>query len=426
MFGCTFWIRELRTAREPGNSNRHIGKTKKDDKRVRVVRAANLKVDGVHLKKEGCVLFAMLAGGDYDEVGLRGCGTKNALELVKASLSFSLCSRKSQQECDVWRERVLPKFLAKLSINIAIPKTFPRFETLQMYKNPKTNTDEFLRNASALSSNFNQPPREAELLRTSCIYFNFWSKKYYDHIGPVLLSRFLSERNRSLPRELVHGIELANTRAKKTEEEEELAALEKKLSFSPFGVTILNSPAEFERRYSTRPWKTDTSFDPNQRVTCEIPTFLLQDVLPLNELDRSKSGKKTQPPKRKNAGEAEQDADATPKKKRGRPRKETATPSSISATSPLTPAGHINAAVDLVDLEEDHVQEAIRRSIQDQTLKRSGPSPSAHTPSKTSSSTSRALARTLDSKSDTSRPSKPTMTPARSIWETECIDLTED
>lgn len=295
-----------------------------------------------------------------------------------------------------------------------------------MYKNPRTNTDEFLRNASALSSNFNQPPREAELLRTSCIYFNFWSKKYYDHIGPVLLSRFLSERNRSLPRELVHEIKLVNRYAAKTEEEEELAALERKLSFSPFGVTILNTPAEFERSYSTRPWKTGTSFDPKQRVTCEIPTFLLQDVLPLDKLDGSKTGKNVPPPKRKNPGEADQDADATPKRKRGRPRKNTATPSSISAISPLTPASHSNATVDLVDLEEDHVQEAIRRSIQDQTLKRSDPSPSAHTSSKTSPNTSRALVRTLNGRSKTSRPSKPTVTPRRSIWETECIDLTEE
>jgi Holliday junction resolvase YEN1 len=422
MFGCTFWIRELRTAREAGDKSRHIGKTDKDDKRVRLVRGVNLKLEGVHLKKEGCVLFAMLVGGDYDSVGLKGCGTTNALKLVKASLGSSLCSRKSQQECDVWREKILLKFLAKHSINIVVPKTFPKFEILQMYNNPKTNTERFLRDTATLTSNFDQPPREAELLRTSCHYFNFWSKKYYDHIGPVLLSRYLSERNESLPRELVHEIRLTNTHAPKTEAEEELVALEKKLTFSPIGVTILKTREEFERGYSTRPWKTDTSFNASQRVTCEIPTFLLRKVLPLDELERLSAANKKQPPKRKARDDANQEVDATPKK-RGRPRKETVTPKSITGASTLASAGRSDAMVGLTDLEEEQFQKAIRRSIQDETLKRSNPPPSAYTPSKTSLN----AVRTLNSSSSKSiGPSKPTAVPGGSTREIECIDLTED
>jgi Holliday junction resolvase YEN1 len=416
MFGCTLWIRELRTARETGSGNHHIGNTDKDHKRVRVVRAENLKIGDVHLKKEGCVLFAMLVGGDYDRVGLRGCGTTNALKLVKASLGRSLCSRKSQQECDIWRESVLPKFLAKQSINIVVPKTFPSFRTLQKYNNPETHSDSFLRNAALLSSNFDQPPREAQLLRTSCIYFNFWSKKYYNHIGPVLLSRFLAERDKTLPRELVHEIKLVPTKPKKTGSEEEPITLERKLTFSPFGVTVLKTRDEWERLYSTRPEKTDTSFNENQRVTCEIPTFLLQDVLPLDVLEPLKNGGKKQASKRKIQVDLDEETDLAPKK-RDRPRKMAASSTSISDASPLAQAGRSNAPVDLLALEDEQIQEAMRRSML------SNPTPSAYEPSNINGTS--ILQHVISDRNHAGLPGK-TTAPTSNFQLIDCIDLTED
>jgi Holliday junction resolvase YEN1 len=167
----------------------------------------------------------------------------------------------------------------------------------------------------------------------------------------------------------------------------------------------------------------------NQRVTCEIPTFLLRKVLPLDELERLSTANKKQPTKRKARDDANEEVDATPKK-RGRSRKETVTPKSITGASPLASAGRSDAMVDLTDLEEEQVQEAIRRSIQGETLKRSNPPPSAYTPSKTSLNAARTLANTLNNSSSSSskitRPSKPTATPGGSIRAIECIDLTED
>lgn len=240
MFGCTFWIREFRTARETGSNSRHIGDTQKDHNRVRVVRAENLKIGDFQLKRDGCVLFAMLVGADYDAQGLRRCGATNALKLVEASLGRSLCSRKSQQECDVWREKVLPKFLANQFISIAVPKTWLKFDILRKCNDPNTHPENCLRNDALLRSNYNQPPNEANLLRTTCLYFNFWSKKYYNHIGPVLLSRFLAERDKSLPHEVPHGIVLVKTRTRKAGEDPE-PILQRKLTFSPLGLTILKN-----------------------------------------------------------------------------------------------------------------------------------------------------------------------------------------
>jgi len=185
MFGCTFWIRELRTARETGKNSRHIGNTQQDHKRVRVVRAENLKIGEFQLKPDGCVLFAMLVGADYDAQDLRGCGTINALTLVKASLSRSLCSRKSQEECDLRRNKVLLRFVANQSINMAVPRTWPEFEILRKYNDPNTHNEMYLRSDASLYSNYDQPPNEEKLLRTACTYFNFWKQAilqpYWSH-----------------------------------------------------------------------------------------------------------------------------------------------------------------------------------------------------------------------------------------------------
>lgn len=59
MFGCTFLIRTLRE------------KNKKSDTHVRVHRARDIW-QRKQLNREGLVLFAMLSGGDYDPVGVRG------------------------------------------------------------------------------------------------------------------------------------------------------------------------------------------------------------------------------------------------------------------------------------------------------------------------------------------------------------------
>ena len=115
----------------------------------------------------------MLVGADYDAQGLRGCGTTNALKLIKASLGRSLCSRKSQEECDVWRNKVLPRFFANHSITIAVPGTWPKFEILRKYNDPYTHNELYLRNNALLHSNYDPSPNEAKPLPTAYTYFNF-------------------------------------------------------------------------------------------------------------------------------------------------------------------------------------------------------------------------------------------------------------
>ncbi|CAA9959899.1 XPG-I domain containing protein [Pyrenophora teres f. maculata] len=450
MFGCTVWIRELRTAREPGNNSRHIGDTQKDHKRVRVVRAENLKIEGVQLERDDFVLFAMLKGGDFDTQGLPGCGPKIALKLLGANLGRSLCSRKSQQECDMWREEVLRKVLERQSIDIAIPRTWPRFDILQKYNDPKTHSEESLRNNALTHSNYDQPPNEADLLHTACMYFNFWSKKYYNHIGPILLSRFLAERDRSLPHEVPHGIELVRTRTKKTDDGSQPIFM-RKLTFSPLGLSILKNRQDFERLESTRPWKTDTSFNEDQRVTCEIPAVLLQDVLAPDVLEPPNAAAKKQQAKRKHQDDPGQQTDA-PVKKRGRPRKADDTTGSSSAQAsqsktshstipprfpntpgtPQKPGTLADMPIFLSDDEDEELQEAIQRSRQDFDRNLHIPPGSKSTPFlATTSGSSVITSHRVGLHTPVRTPHTTSLTPARRHvpvdWtsnDIDCIDLT--
>lgn len=94
MFGCTLWLRDHRVPKEEGYDNRNKAHTKKAAKEIRVVRADTLNKDH-RLRREGCVLVAMLAGGDYDGTGLARCGADKALEAAQSGLGISVCRSKS-------------------------------------------------------------------------------------------------------------------------------------------------------------------------------------------------------------------------------------------------------------------------------------------------------------------------------------------
>jgi len=104
MFGCTLWIYDHRTPNAKGSRRKGNGDTARDNERVRVLRCENFRAKS-RLSREGCVLFAMMAGGDYGQ-GLRGCGASTALEAVRGSLGISLCRIRTQEECKRWRDHV--------------------------------------------------------------------------------------------------------------------------------------------------------------------------------------------------------------------------------------------------------------------------------------------------------------------------------
>jgi Holliday junction resolvase YEN1 len=81
MFGCTYWIRDDRVSKTGGTSKAKEN-TEKSKKTARVVRARDLQ-EQLSIDPAGLVLFAMLAGGDYDTKGLPGCGPSVTMLAVK-------------------------------------------------------------------------------------------------------------------------------------------------------------------------------------------------------------------------------------------------------------------------------------------------------------------------------------------------------
>lgn len=177
----------------------------------------------------------MLVGGDYDTQGLPGCGLSMALRAIRKGLSQSLCECRNQKDCNAWSlwlTECLPR-------SIAVPTGFPDFKTLVKYNNPKVTADGALRNNARLNLDHPRAINELKLLEVTSSRFNIWGPSYMNWVGPVLLTRTMISGSSSLPPEVVHSIKLVKQKVEQTEGGSSARVLERKLSFSSFGVTSL-------------------------------------------------------------------------------------------------------------------------------------------------------------------------------------------
>ncbi|KAF1914389.1 PIN domain-like protein [Ampelomyces quisqualis] len=302
MFGCQLWLRDDRIPREAGYDNRNKGHTKKAAKTVRVVRADILSSKH-RLRREGCVLFAMLAGGDYDRIGLARCGAATALKAAQSGLGVNLCNAKSQEDCDKWKTRVLLPFFKRENIQIVVPVAFPKFSTLQSYNRPNVLSDASVLENPELAQSSRRSINEVELLKVTSHRYNTWGKGYMDWVVPTLLTRTLADMDDYTSHELVHQIQLVQTRKKQGDNS---MPLERKITFSPFSLTKLRQLV-FEGLmpgyWCNKPKKSNEPkkplFEPNYRVECEIPTYLLRKVVPPEILDLAPTVAKGESRKRK-------------------------------------------------------------------------------------------------------------------------------
>lgn len=147
-------------------------------------------------------------------------------------------------------------------------------------------------------------------------------------VGPVLLTRYMSARGINLPREAIHGIKLTKQMRKKTGDEDQARVFERKLTFSPFGLTSLRQQ-DFEGE-RTGYWNGEktTPFDPDHRVEFEMPLYWLRRVLPGEMLDPPTSVPKTKASKRKKSPAVLDEAldPPTVKKKKGKASQQDPTP----------------------------------------------------------------------------------------------------
>lgn len=305
MFGCSFWIHDDRVAKEEGNTDRGKENTKKSGKTVCVVRAKDMK-EKLGLDRESFVLFAMLAGGDYNEAGLHGCGAMTALSAAKdGPLAQSLCLCRNQRDCVEWSYRLAVFLQAKpRTRNLRIPANFPDFKILQKYYRPKVTTDELLKTNKSLDLTIPRPIDELKLLEITSSRFNIWGRLYMNWVGPVLLSRALLLRDSSQLRDVVHGIKFTKQRVSKSREVMAMRSLERKITFSPFGVTALRrGDLEGGEREGMWDGERDIPFDPEYRVQCDyFPAFVLRlaisedDFHPPSTVPELKASKRKQGP----------------------------------------------------------------------------------------------------------------------------------
>ena len=275
MFGADMLLRDLREDKGP---------KKKSDTHVRVYRSCKIfEEHGLH--KRGLVLFATLSGGDYNVIGLRGCGPKLALKAARqeTGLADSLCNDFCTQELlPVWRARLVEWLASSGNRGVTVPPNFPNWLTVKNYTQPCVWPADRLHNLSALRKGWERPLDELKLRAFLFENFNIWTKKLLRDLAPFLLVRRL--RN-TLP-----GAEAANNdlqmQVKRTKRAKKNAAdgenkTKRTIQFRPLPL--------FSRDFPYRPdwedWSVFTGkkgepYDPADLVEADIFDCLLEQGAP--------------------------------------------------------------------------------------------------------------------------------------------------
>ncbi|RSL69950.1 hypothetical protein CEP54_002018 [Fusarium duplospermum] len=135
MFGCTKMLRQWSPQSKRQTCPTHVSLIDKEE--------MGLVDQG--LDREGMVLVALMSGGDYDPVGIVGCGPKVAVEAAKGGFGKSLCRLKASDEKGIqaWKKSLVHElrtnesgFFKRRNKALAIPDTFPDFKILRYYTHP--------------------------------------------------------------------------------------------------------------------------------------------------------------------------------------------------------------------------------------------------------------------------------------------------
>ena len=138
MFGSTLTLKNWSAEGSRGNhAPTHVD----------VLRSSEILVNA-GLDTPGMILIALLSGGDYDTVGVEGCGPTIACEIAKiknpnfAADLLRIKARNDVAALNSWRDRLNhelktneSKFFRRRH-NITIPEWFPKDEILGFYTNP--------------------------------------------------------------------------------------------------------------------------------------------------------------------------------------------------------------------------------------------------------------------------------------------------
>lgn len=143
MFGCTTLIKQ------------HKVGTKRIDGQVKVYTAQYI-LEKTMMDVDSLVLFAVLAGGDYDPKGLPGCGPQKIRKVAMSHMGVATSLRKaSQRDLPAWRVQ-LAEALKSCGGSVYVPPDFPNFKALEGYRNPAVSADGQLQHLRGLRKGWYQ------------------------------------------------------------------------------------------------------------------------------------------------------------------------------------------------------------------------------------------------------------------------------
>lgn len=264
MFGATCLIGAHRVA------------SKWSPDKVTVLRAENILEDH-DFDRESLVLFAMLAGGDYNTQGLPNCGPQNArlVSRKRHGLAHELCHA-SLQDIPAWRLR-LGETLDKEGQRMQVPPTFPDTRALGHYCNPLVSTDAQLRDLRGLRNGWDAKIDQNKLRVLLRSRFNIWTRGYMKHIAPIFMIRRLARCSRQdmnlITANTAYDIQLKRTIKRKSgngNNSEKPTELERKITFYPLPAVEVDLREPEGEDWSIWESKDGSHYDPAGRVECNV------------------------------------------------------------------------------------------------------------------------------------------------------------
>lgn len=249
---------------------------------IRVIQAEDVLARH-DMDHESLVLFAMLAGGDYNTDGFPNCGPQIAREVVRkqSGLAHALCQA-SQHDLPAWRSR-LEEVLQQAGKRLPVPATFPDWKALGHYRKPVITSDHELRNLKCLKDGWDLKIDQAKLRVLLRRRFNIWTKGYMKHVAPVFMVRQLARcppHDGALIENTKYDIQLKKTRQKKAgPDEDPVTELEKKITFYPLPAVDIDLSEPEGENWSI--WeKGGSHYDPAGHVECNVLICFLDHGLP--------------------------------------------------------------------------------------------------------------------------------------------------
>lgn len=285
MFGCTTLIKAHRNAQK-----------KKEWDRIQVYRAEAV-LPKFDFDADSLIMFAIVAGGDYDDKGLPGCGHQKAKKLCQqhVGLARELRQCESKHEFAAWRSQ-LAATIREMDYGLSIPSDFPYLKALNGYRAPAVSSDDRCRNLRGLHVReggwdwWESQMDQTKLRVVLRDHYNFKTREYLKHLAPVFLARALT-RNVTPARRgenLVHGVVLRRTQNRKDENGEDIGQpSEVNIKLDPLHLVHINLAVQPpEEDWSSTVKNDGVQYDPTKPIDGVMLSCFLKHGLPDGALDK--------------------------------------------------------------------------------------------------------------------------------------------